>query len=166
MLIGIMADSHDNLPLIEQAVSFFNRRGVELVLHAGDFIAPFVERKLKYLSCPLIGVFGNNDGEKKGLREKISQIGEIHTSPYFFQKKGYSILLSHQPVKRKEIQAFSPDLIVWGHTHQPLIRKEGSLLLVNPGECGGWLTDRPSVAWADLKKRQAQLVYLEKGESG
>jgi len=38
MLIGIMADSHDNLPKVRQAVEFFNQKKVALVLHAGDFM--------------------------------------------------------------------------------------------------------------------------------
>ena len=67
MRIGILADTHDNLPKIERAVRFFNKEKVDFVLHAGDFIAPFAVSKLKGLTCSWLGVFGNNDGEKNGL---------------------------------------------------------------------------------------------------
>ena len=42
MKIGVFSDSHDNVPMVKKAVELFNNEGVELVIHAGDFIAPFV----------------------------------------------------------------------------------------------------------------------------
>ncbi|RLI45996.1 YfcE family phosphodiesterase, partial [Candidatus Bathyarchaeota archaeon] len=42
MLIGIMADTHDRLPLLDKAVKRLNEEKVKLVLHAGDYVAPFV----------------------------------------------------------------------------------------------------------------------------
>ena len=39
MKIGIMSDSHDNMPKIAAAVKCFNEAGVEHVVHAGDFAA-------------------------------------------------------------------------------------------------------------------------------
>ncbi len=77
MLIGIMSDTHDNLPAIRKAVEFFNERNVDLVIHAGDYVAPFVARELKKLKAPLKGVFGNNDGERKGLYEALGIYDEL-----------------------------------------------------------------------------------------
>jgi len=162
MLLGIMADSHDNLPKIERAVSFFNQKGVKLVLHAGDFIAPFVARKLKDLNCPLVGVFGNNDGEKKGLGDKIASInGEVHTPPYSFERKGKNILLVHDPEMLKGMDLFSFDLVIYGHTHEEEIKKEGQRIILNPGECGGWLTGRSTVALVDLKSMEVSINTLD-----
>ena len=42
MLIGIMADTHDNLPMVERAIRRLNEAKVELALHAGDYVSPFV----------------------------------------------------------------------------------------------------------------------------
>ena len=41
MRIGVMSDSHDNLPMIRKAIRLFTDENAEAVLHAGDFIAPF-----------------------------------------------------------------------------------------------------------------------------
>ncbi len=162
MLIGIMADSHDNLPKIEQAVRFFNQREVEVVLHAGDFIAPFVVNKLKDLSCNLVGVFGNNDGEREGLKKRINEIGEIHPSPFPFTWLGKKFLLVHdfQDLAEKKLNTASFDIVIYGHTHQAKIGKEGESLLINPGECGGWLTGKSTVALLDLKTMKAWLKEL------
>ncbi len=57
-MIAIMADSHDNLHSIKQAIRLFNETGCTLVIHAGDFIAPFAARELENLGCPVKAVFG------------------------------------------------------------------------------------------------------------
>ncbi|MEO0083560.1 MAG: YfcE family phosphodiesterase, partial [candidate division WOR-3 bacterium] len=66
-VIGIISDTHDNLPNIKRAVKIFNQRKVSLVIHCGDFVAPFTLLTFKELQCPLTGVFGNCDGEKEYL---------------------------------------------------------------------------------------------------
>ncbi|HCL90984.1 MAG TPA: YfcE family phosphodiesterase, partial [Candidatus Atribacteria bacterium] len=50
MKIGIISDTHDNLPKIKKAVGIFNREKVELVLHAGDFVSPFTFLEFKNLN--------------------------------------------------------------------------------------------------------------------
>ena len=158
MLIGVMADSHDNLPKVREAVELFNQKGVRLVLHAGDFVAPFVVRELEKLRCPLIGVFGNNDGEKKGLGKAIRKIGEIYPAPFDLEKEGKKILLLHKPLELKLLKIDQYDLIVYGHTHKAEIKREGRVLLVNPGECGGWLSGRSTVGLVDLDKMKIEVI--------
>ena len=68
MIIGILADSHDNLPKLKKAVALFNKKNICFVAHAGDYIAPFALGMLeKHLRCEYRGVYGNNDGERRGL---------------------------------------------------------------------------------------------------
>ena len=78
MKIGIISDTHDNLPQIRKAVKVFNREKVDLVFHAGDFVSPFTALEFKNLNSPLYGVFGNNDGDKLYLKEIFKGIGEIY----------------------------------------------------------------------------------------
>ena len=59
MIIGVFSDSHDNIEKIKKAVSFFNSRKVDLVIHAGDFVAPFAIAPMEELNCQLVCVFGN-----------------------------------------------------------------------------------------------------------
>jgi putative phosphoesterase len=54
----------------------------------------------------------------------------------------------------------SLDLLVYGHTHRPEVRKDGSLLIVNPGEVYGHLTGRSTVALVDTVKRSAEIVEI------
>ncbi len=152
MKIGLIADTHDNLPLIKKAVELFNRYKVGFVLHAGDFIAPFSIKPLFDLACPWKGVLGNNDGEVRGL-VKISK-GNISRQSLVLELGACRITLVH------EYKKADTDIIVFGHTHTPHIEKQGEQLLVNPGEASGWISGKPSVAVLDLDPLFAEIVYL------
>jgi len=147
MKIGILSDSHDNLPKITKAVKFFNKNKVGFVLHAGDFVAPFTIPLLKKLSCDWRGVFGNNDGEKDGL-VAISE-GKIKPGPLKIELQSKKITLVHD-LKTIDLDKEEADLIAFGHTHKPEIIKKYNKLIINPGECGGWLTNHSSVAIVNL----------------
>jgi len=157
MRIGILSDTHDNLPKIDKAVRFFNRKKVDFVLHAGDFIAPFAVARLKSLSCDFCGVFGNNDGEKKGLVQ-ISE-GKIKESPLRITLEHRRIILVHD-IDSINLSNEEAEVVIFGHTHKPGISHKGSYLLINPGECAGWLSRRSSVAIIDLPTLSVKLFYL------
>jgi len=166
-LLGVMADTHDNLAAIRKAVEYFNQRGVKQVLHAGDYIAPFSLGALANLKCNLIGVWGNNDGEKIFLLEKAAGLGfRIFPSPYRLQLNGREILLMHEPYELEAlIHSQCYDIIVYGHLHKSDLRRlsltpEKTTLIINPGECGGWLTRKSTIGLIDLKTLQAQIVTL------
>jgi len=161
MKIGIISDTHDNLALIKKAVTFFNRKKVDLVLHAGDFVSPFTALEFKNLSCPLYGVFGNNDGDKLYLREKFKGIGEINPAPYETKIDHKNIIMLH---KEKLIDALAEsqkyEVIIYGHTHRTDLHKIGKTLIINPGECGGWLTGKSTIALLDLANLEAEIIKL------
>ena len=163
MLVGIMSDTHDNLPAIRKAVEFFNGENVELVIHAGDFVAPFVARELKELKAPLKGVFGNNDGERKGLYEALGIYDEILE----IEADGMKIAVTHgtdERIVRALARSRLYDVVIVGHTHKYEIREEGRTILVNPGEVCGYLTGVKSVALLDTRRREVKIVNIETGE--
>ncbi|MBW2130472.1 MAG: metallophosphoesterase [Deltaproteobacteria bacterium] len=159
MRIGLISDTHDNVPAIEKAVGFFSAEAVDLVLHAGDYVSPFSFKPFLDLPCEIIGVWGNNDGDKIAL-DRVSQ-GRIKTSPSVETYAGKKILLGHH-FETLDALVSSQDyyLIVYGHTHRPEIRREGKTLVVNPGECGGWLYGKSTVAVVDLEDQRADIIEL------
>lgn len=160
-MIGIMSDSHDNLPAIKQAVRIFNQIGCDLVIHTGDFVAPFAARELKALSCPVKAVFGNCDGEKEGLRRAFHSVGEIKDAPFIFKNNNLACLITHVHTSVYDyLSSGNYDVIIFGHTHKPEIRKEKKTLLLNPGETGGWLSGKKTVALLDPKRLSAEIISL------
>ena len=159
-LIGIIADTHDNRKAIQRLVELFNDRGAGLVLHAGDLISPFTAWDFKKLTCKMIAVFGNNDGEKLGLFHLYREFGEISPGPRRIVHNGKKIILMHEPACIDEMIA-SPevDVIIYGHLHKVDIR-EGNPLIINPGEGGGWLTDACTAAILDTESMKVEVVTL------
>lgn len=148
------------MPLIAKAVELFNHEEVGLVLHAGDFISPITTKEFKNLKAKLIGVFGNNDGDRLLLQKRFQNIGELHEDYHELEIKGKRVVLMHQPKFLKALIASGEyDLIVYGHTHQVDIR-QGRPLAVNPGECGGWLTGRTTIATVDLEAMKPEIHDL------
>lgn len=157
MQIGLMADSHDHLPRIGRAVEVFNRRQVDFMIHGGDFVAPFALAPLEQLQCDWAGVLGNNDGERAGL-ERRSQ-GRITPGPRRMELDDRRITIIHI-LEELELDREEADVIVFGHTHQPETRREGNILLINPGETYGWLHGRATVAVVNLGTLTVELINL------
>ena len=165
MLIGILSDTHDNLPLIEKAVQVLNDKKVGLALHAGDYVAGFVIPKLKQLNCPLIGVFGNNDGDHELLKKRFSETANCTIHDRFAQIKveGYKIALLHgheTELLNAIVECGYFDAVVHGHSHFKGIQRKGKTLAVNPGELCGYLTGKPTIAVLDTAKNEAEIIEL------
>ncbi len=165
MLIGIISDTHDNLPMIEKAVKKLNAENVTLVLHAGDYISPFTIPKFKALNAKLIGVFGNNDGDHEFLKKKFSETEncEVHGRFAEVTVEGFKIALLHgdqTELLNALINCGGFDAVVHGHSHAKVTRMNGKTLVVNPGETCGYLTGEATIALLDTTKREAKIVKL------
>jgi putative phosphoesterase len=159
--IGILADTHDNLTAVRRAVGLFRDHGCKLIIHAGDFVAPFAARELEKVGCPVRAVFGNCDGERQGLEEVLRSFGKIREEPYLFNQAGKSFLLTHRHERLKVLLAEHPvDFLIYGHTHKTDIRQVGRTLVINPGEAGGWLSGRSTAVVLDPESREAEIISL------
>ncbi|MEM3697333.1 MAG: metallophosphoesterase [Candidatus Bathyarchaeia archaeon] len=165
MLVGLMADTHDNLPMVDKAIKKLNEENVELVLHAGDYVAPFVIPKFKGLKAKLIGVFGNNDGDRELLKKRFSEHEGLEIRGNFAEIKvdGLRIALLHgtdEELLKALIESETFDAVVHGHTHKAEIYRKGKTLVVNPGEVCGYLSGKSTIALLETAKREARLVNL------
>ncbi|MBN2266123.1 MAG: metallophosphoesterase [Candidatus Aminicenantes bacterium] len=160
-MIGILSDTHDNLDRVRQAVRLFKDAGCDLVIHAGDFVAPFAAEALRDLHIPVRAVFGNCDGEKAGLARAFRGIGEIVEAPLAFERAGLRFGVTHLDGPVAGLAGSRTfDVVVFGHTHRPLVESRDGVLLVNPGEAGGWLGGKSTVALLDPGARTAEIITL------
>jgi len=165
MLIGVISDTHDNLPMIEKAVKRLNDEKVALVLHAGDYVAPFVIPKFKALNAKLIGVFGNNDGDHELLKKRFSETENCEIRGRFAEidVDGFKIALLHgdeEELLNALINCEYFDAVVTGHVHSLGVRKRGKTLIVNPGEVCGYLSGKSTLALLDTVKREARIIEM------
>jgi uncharacterized protein len=165
MLIGVISDTHDNLPLVEKAVKRLNDEKVELVLHAGDYTSPFTIPKFKALNCKFIGVFGNNDGDHELLRKRFGETQNCEVRGRFAQvdDRGYKIALLHgdeTELLNSLVGCGGFDCVVTGHTHLTVNQAKGRTMVLCPGEVCGYLYGKPTIALLDTVKREAKIVEL------
>ncbi len=166
MRIGIFADSHDHLDNIRRAVAVFNEVECQLVVFAGDLVSTIAVPPLRKLNCPLIGCFGDNEGNRLGIRGGMRIIGHLAEPPFGFRAAdGTRILVTHQ-AELLHGQAEGSDVVIFGHTHRASIRRDrAGRLLVNPGEVGGWTYGRPSVAILETRTLEATQIWLSTVET-
>jgi putative phosphoesterase len=158
MLLGIVSDSHDHLTHLERALLRFQKENVEAVLHPGDMIAPFAAKLFDQLwKGPRRVVYGNNDGERRGL---AAVLPDIVDGPVVVELGGRRISLDHYPPDDVHRPAPDCDIVVFGHTHQILIEQHEGALWVNPGECCGWVTGKPTCALLDTETLRVEIIEL------
>jgi len=162
-MVGIISDTHDHRLSIQKAVTLFNKTGCSLVIHAGDYVAPFTACEFGKLTCPLVGVFGNNDGERKGLAAQFSNIGaSLYEPPHEFTHYDKRFVVMHAPdYLDTYLTRDSIDVIVYGHLHEIDIR-HGKPLVINPGESCSWLTGRSTVVLLDISTMDYEVLDLGK----
>jgi len=163
LIVGLVADTHDNIHMIDRAVERLNEERVGLVLHAGDYISPFTARHFEPLEAPMIGVYGNNCAERETLARVYAEAGaEIRGYFAEVEADGLRVALLHGHRKEDVDRAYGGgyDVIVRGHTHRASIGEEDGVLVVNPGEVCGYLTGRCTLALLDTERRAAWLSEL------
>lgn len=161
VMIGIMSDSHDNLDSIRKAVNAFNEAGVDLVIHAGDMISPFTVREINKLNCDFRAVFGNNDGERDGLRLFFKGIC-YHDDIQELEIAGKKYVVIHgtnENVVDALVKSGNYDVVIRGHTHKLSVKKE-KCMIINPGETCGYLSGKQTVLLLDPDDLSYETVFL------
>jgi putative phosphoesterase len=151
MLVGLVSDTHG---LIRPEL-FTALEGVQLILHAGDVGGLGVLTELSALA-PVQAVYGNTDTPgDPNLQARL-----------FLEIEGLSIHVSHghelgAPTPDKLLARYDADVIVFGHTHKPLIERAGSRLVVNPGAAGPRrFSLKPSVARMRVESGNAEVELI------
>lgn len=164
MIVGIMADTHDHLPLVDKAVKVLNESDVELILHAGDYTAPFVIPHFRPLKARLIGVFGNNDGDRSLLKKRFEEIkAQIRGNFAEITVDGLRIALLHgseEELLQSLISIKSHDILIYGHTHEAKTYRNGRTLVINPGEVCGYLTEKSTLALLNSQTKEVKTIQL------
>jgi len=172
MIIGIMSDTHDHLPLVDKAVKKLLDEKAEIVLHCGDYVSPFVIPHFKPFKGKFIGVFGNNDGDHEFLKRRFAEF-RMEIRGIFAEVKidNLRIALLHggepggQPGLSELLKSLLSikcyDVIIYGHVHEAKAYKKNKTLIINPGEVCGYLTGKPSIAVLDTRTMEARIIPLE-----
>jgi len=151
-VVGLISDTHGLLrPGVHEALT-----GVDLILHSGDVGGSEILDELRMIA-PVKAVFGNTDPEDHPeLTEAITVAID-----------GIRVHVSHghevgSPTPAKLAVRYDADVVVFGHTHRPLVSRLGNQLFVNPGAAGPKRFDiTPSVARLTIDRGKAEVEIVD-----
>lgn len=132
MRIGIIADTHTGKNL-DKLNDFLENHlnDVDMIIHAGDYRTRAALNTLKNFK-QFVGVRGNVDSEdiqdlipeKEIIEIKSYKIGVFH---------GHGIEKTTIDRAYDAFESDNVDIIIFGHSHQPIIKTKHNILMLNPG---------------------------------
>jgi len=146
--LGVVADTHipDKAKALHpQVLPTLRQAGVSAILHAGDISSPAVLEALGEIA-PVYAVRGNRDwmllsylplhralafdGVTVGLTHSHGGLRNYIIGKFHYIAEGYNL----ERFKPRLLETFpGTDVIVFGHTHRPVIRWLHGKLFFNPG---------------------------------
>lgn len=168
MRIAIMSDSHDHINNTRQAVAYCKSYNVELILHCGDLVSPFMLKEFAEFNGPVHLVYGNNPGDKHLISQfcgtrfpNLTHHGDLGV----LEAAGLKIAFTHYPQFAWGLfKEGNFDIICCGHTHHYSVEQSGSRWLINPGELLG-MEGHPCFAIFDSANSIVERVDLMDGGS-
>jgi len=127
MKILIVSDTHKNMHYLEVALEKVGP--IDMLIHLGD-----VEGSQDYIEviakCPTHIIAGNNDYYSDLPGEEMVEIGKYKAflthGHYYYASCGTNRL-------KKEARMRGADIVMFGHTHYPLIDYTDDVIAINPG---------------------------------
>lgn len=102
---------------------------IDLLIHLGDSEGSEDEIALQ-IKCPVVMVAGNNDffsGLDKEIDLQIEKYRVLITHGHF-----YYVSVGTENIKKEAISR-QFDIVMFGHTHRPLLEIEEHIIALNPG---------------------------------
>lgn len=127
MKILVVSDTHrrnDNFFKVLEKV-----QPIDMLIHCGD--AEGSEYAISEAAgCQVKMVIGNNDFFSGLPRESEFQIGKYKV--WLVHGHNYYVSMDNSHIK-EEAKCKGVDLVIYGHTHKPVIEREESIIAINPG---------------------------------
>lgn len=126
MKILVVSDTHRKNNNYFEALQ---RVRPDLVIHCGD-VEGSEYALTESAECPVQIVLGNNDFFSYLPRELELKIGSHKV--WVTHGHNYYVSMGNENIKR-EAMARGMDVVLYGHTHRPVIDMDGDVIAVNPG---------------------------------
>ena len=122
----------------------------DMVIHCGD--AEGSEYALtEAADCPVYIVLGNNDFFSRLPREIELDIGPYKV--WVTHGHNYYVSMGNEHIRREALVK-GVDVVLYGHTHRPVVDRSGKVTAVNPG----------SLSYPRQEGRRPSYVLMELGE--
>lgn len=159
MLLGVVSDTHGNLPNAQAAVRMLEALEVAAVVHCGDVGS--VKIPPLFAPWPTHFVLGNVDYNPQAVKDAVAPNGTFHDRFGDLTLAGRRIAVIHSDdVKRfrAAIDSGLYDLVCYGHTHVAEQHLEQKTLVLNPGALHR--ANPHTLAVVELEAMHATIVNL------
>ena len=152
MTVLVLSDSHGNVDNMIRAVE---RVQPHRVLHLGDCQRDLAALQAQFPDIPMEGVPGNCDWGSCGQPEQLIELGGVR----IFMLHGHPRNVKNSPMAAMyAAKEYGAQVLLFGHTHVPLVDNDGSLLTLNPGAAGDRL--RPTCGVLTIENGHAGIRTL------
>lgn len=129
--ILVVSDSHGYNTNLRKAIEAFGPRGeqLEMLIHLGD-IQGSLESIEKLVDCPVEAVSGNCDFAPELQGTKIISIGKEKALITHGHRYGCK---SGTGAMKELAKANGAGIVLFGHTHMPLLENYSDMKVMNPG---------------------------------
>lgn len=125
---------------------------VDMVIHCGDAEGSELEIS-RTAGCPFEIVLGNNDFFSDLPREREFPIGRYKV--WVVHGHNYYVSMGNETLK-EEARSRGADIVMYGHTHRPVVEFEHDLITVNPG----------SLSYPRQEGRRPSFILMELDRAG
>jgi len=163
MLVGVVSDTHNNIKNIKNIINIFNNEKVDVVIHTGDITQSKSLQLFSNLSCPMIGVFGNNDRFEIGLEEVCKNLKfDFKAPPFLVSLNNKKIAIFHEPDLINDfIKANQEvDIVLHGHTHRYREEVLANTIYFNPGESAGLIEGSNALGLINLDNLEIKRIFF------
>lgn len=162
MLLGIMADTHNDIDSFEKALSVFKERGIKTLVHAGDITSPRMLEYLVEFDCYI--VLGNGDQiDKDVINWKASVLGlrpVEDTAEFEYGGKNFMVFHGNNvPLYRQAVASGKFNYIIKGHTHFFENYVSNDVRIINPGAV--YRHDESSIVILDVETDKVEKIDLD-----
>lgn len=151
-VVGVVSDTHGRLP--DAVLDAFE--GVDAIIHAGDVVDEASLLALETIA-PVTAVRGNCD--TSGRTGRLPHLANVEIA-------GVRFLVVHAVSDLRgqvDPRAAGVGVVVSGHSHRALVRRDGDLLWVNPGSASQGRGTPASVAIVTVADGGTQARIVELG---
>jgi putative phosphoesterase len=138
MKIAVISDSHDHIENTSKVMDVISSKGCGVLIHCGDFCAPFMFKEFSKFDGDVHLCFGNTNDKVASVKVAKDVGVNLHGDIGEIEIEGKKILFVHF-FQMAEAFALTGryDAVFYGHNHTSKIEKVGDAWLVNSGSIMG-----------------------------
>lgn len=160
MKILIVSDTHRSLANFRRVLEEIGP--IDMLIHLGD-VEYQEEEIMQMAGCPAHIVAGNNDFMTGLSREEEFYVGRYKV--FITHGHAYYVGITKERIQ-EEARLRHADIVMYGHTHVPVLMEEPDLITLNPGSLTyprqkGWNPSYIVMTLHEKEEASFEICYLD-----